>query len=208
MIELSRKHWRKKEIQIAICLDDISDNPRFSKNALLTRLYSRGRHANITTVCSVHRSRGILNPVVRSQVTGGLFFKQRNYLELQAILEEHSAMLPSRDDLERIYRVATDEPFSFLYVDLRATDVNQMFYIGFSKRIRVNIGNQEMQADPFNTRTRDPVRGPMAGDLARPAEAVVKTMYRGQPQYGRESSIATPHQLQRQGVLRKQVPTG
>ena len=89
--------------------DDVSDNPRFSKNPLLTKLYSRGRHANITTVSSVHRSRGILNPVVRSQVTGVLFFKQRNYLELQAFLEEHSAMLPSRDDLERIYRVATDE---------------------------------------------------------------------------------------------------
>ena len=89
MIELSRKHGRKKEPQIAICLDGISDNPRFSKNPLLTKLYSRGRHANITTVCSVHRSRGILNPAVRSQVTGVLFFKQRNYLELQAFLEEH-----------------------------------------------------------------------------------------------------------------------
>ena len=117
-------------------------------------------------------------------------------------------MLPSRDDLERIYRVATDEPFSFLYVDLRATDVNEMFYIGFSKRIRVNMAKEEMQADPFSTRTRDTVRGPVPGDLARPAETVVRPMHRGQPQYGREISIATPHQLQRQGVLRKQVPTG
>ena len=47
MIELSRKHGRKKEFQIAICLDDVSDNPRFSKNQLLTKLHSRGRHANI-----------------------------------------------------------------------------------------------------------------------------------------------------------------
>ena len=50
-------------------------------------------------LCGVHRSRGMLNPVVCSQVTGVLFFKQRNYLELQAFLEEHSAMLPSWDDL-------------------------------------------------------------------------------------------------------------
>ena len=94
MIELSRKYGRKKEVQICIVLDDVSDNPMFSKNPLLTQLYSRGRHANITTVCSVHRSRGILNPVVRSQVTGVLIFKQRSYLELQAVLEEHSAMRP------------------------------------------------------------------------------------------------------------------
>ena len=31
MIELSRKHGRKKEPQIAICLDDVSDNPGFSR---------------------------------------------------------------------------------------------------------------------------------------------------------------------------------
>ena len=113
--------------QISICLDDVSDNPRFSRNPLLTKLYIRGRHANITTVCSVHRSRGILNPVVRSQVTGVLFFRQRNYLELQAFLEEHGAMLPDRNDLERIYRLATDEPYQLLYVNLRATDVSDMF---------------------------------------------------------------------------------
>ena len=43
-------------------------------------------------------------------------------------------MLPYRNDLERIYRLATDEPYQFLYVNLRATDVNDMFFIGFSKR--------------------------------------------------------------------------
>ena len=47
-------------------------------------------------------------------------------------------MLPSKDDLERIYRVATESPFAFLYVDLRATDINEMFYIGFKQRIRVS----------------------------------------------------------------------
>ena len=209
MIELSRKKGRKHEPQIAICLDDVSDNPRFSQNALLTKLYSRGRHANITTVCSVHRSRGILNPVVRSQVTGVLFFAQRNALELQAFIEEHGAMLPSREDLERIYRIATAEPYQFLYVNLRATDVNDMFYIGFSKRIRINSSSKEMEADPFSNRTRDNPKGPVQGALAQPAEVVVRNQAPGtQPQYGRERGNATPAQLQRQGILRKAVPSG
>ena len=51
MIEPSRKHGRKKEPQIAVCLDDVSDNPRFSKSPLLTKLYSRGRH--ISPRCAV-----------------------------------------------------------------------------------------------------------------------------------------------------------
>ena len=160
-------------------------------------------------MCSAHRSRGILNPVVRSQVTGVLFFKQRNYLELQAFLEEHGAMLPDRNDLERIYRLATDEPYQFLYVNLRATDVNDMFFIGFSKRIRVNAGSREMEADPYSNRTRDEPSVPVQGDLPRPAEAVVMTRHEMQPrQYGRERGNATPAQLQHQGTLRKAVPSG
>ena len=211
MIELSRKKYgRKKEPQICILLDDVSDNPRFSKNPLLTKLYSRGRHANITTVCSVHRSRGILNPVVRSQVTGVLFFKQRNYLELQAFLEEHSAMLPSRDDLERIYRVATAEPYQFLYVDLRASSVNDMFFIGFSQRIRVNIASPEMEADPFSNQTRDPVIGPTKGEYGQPAETtVMKPGTREQRlRFAPRPADATPHQLQKQGTLRTGRPSG
>ena len=74
-------------------------------------------------------------------------------------------MLPEKNDLEWIYRLATDEPYQFLYVDLRATNVNEMFYIGFSKRIRVNTGLREMEADPYSTHTRDKPAGPVQGDL-------------------------------------------
>ena len=73
MIELSRKHGRKKEPQILIFLDDVSDQPKWAKSQFLTKLDTRGRHANITTVASLHRARGILQPVVRSQLTGILF---------------------------------------------------------------------------------------------------------------------------------------
>ena len=118
-------------------------------------------------------------------------------------------MLPDRNDLERIYRLATDQPYQFLYVNLRATDVNDMFFIGFSKRIRVNAGSREMEADPHSTRTRDKPAGPVQGDLAKPAEAVVMKRHEAQPrQYGRERGNATPAQLQQQGILRKAVPSG
>ena len=40
--------------------------------------------------------------------------------------------------MERIYRIATAHPYQFLYVDLRSTDPNNTFYIGFSQVIRVN----------------------------------------------------------------------
>ena len=84
-----------------------------------------------------------------------------------------------------------------------------MFYVGFSKRIRVNSGVKEMEADPHSTRTRDKPAGPVQGDLAKPAEAVVMKWHEAQPrQYGRERGNATPFQVQQQGVLRKVVPSG
>ena len=139
IIALSRKQGRKREPQILIYLDDVSDNPKFTRNnALLNKLYTRGRHARITTVTSVHRQRTILPPVVRAQLTGILYFRQRNSLELLSFLEEYSAMLPSKDDMERIYRIATQEPYSFLFVNLKAQDVNDMFFVGFRQRIRIN----------------------------------------------------------------------
>ncbi len=60
---------------------------------------------------AVHRARSVLNPIIRAQATALFFFRQRNYLELQAFLEEYSAALPSKEDLERIYRLATAEPY-------------------------------------------------------------------------------------------------
>ncbi len=110
---------------------------------MFSKLYTRGRHANITTVCSLHRARGILQPVVRSQLTGILFFRQRSALELQAFLEENGGILPARQDMERIYRIATEHPYQFLYVDLRSTDPNNTFYIRFSQRIRVNSASSK-----------------------------------------------------------------
>ena len=84
-----------------------------------------------------------------------------------------------------------------------------MFFIGFSKRIRVNTGSREMEADPYSDRTRDKPLGPAQGDLARPAEAVAMKRHEAQPrQYGRERGNATPAQLQQPGIFRKAVPSG
>ena len=59
---------------------------------------------------------------------------------MQAFLEENGGILPDRHDMERIYRIATEHsgPYQFLYVDLRSTDPNNTFFIGFSQRIRVD----------------------------------------------------------------------
>ena len=76
---------------------------------------------------------------MRAQATALFVFRQKAFLELQSFLEENSATV-GKDILEQVYRLATSQPFQFLYVNLKTTDVNEMFYIGFQQRIRVTSG--------------------------------------------------------------------
>ena len=137
IIELSRQKKRKEENQILILIDDFSSEPEMTRsNRLVNKLYTRGRHARISTVCSVHRTKNVLKPIIRAQATALFIFRQKAFLELQAFLEENSATL-GKDVLEKVYRLAVSQPFQFLHVNLKTLDINEMFFIGFQQRIRV-----------------------------------------------------------------------
>ena len=138
IVELSRRKKRKTEPSILIIINDFSAEPEMTKNnRLVNRLYTRGRHARISTITSVHRIRSVVNPIVRAQCTAIFMFRQKAFFELQNFLEENSATV-GKDILEKVYRIATAQPYQFLYIDLRATDPNEMFFIGFQQRIRVS----------------------------------------------------------------------
>ena len=121
-----------------IIIDDFSAEPMMIRNhRLVNRLYTRGRHARISTITSVHRIKNVVKPIVRAQATALFIFRQKAFLELQNFIEESSATV-GEDILEKVYRIAVAEPYQFLYVDLRATDPNEIFSIGFKQRIRVS----------------------------------------------------------------------
>ena len=63
-------------------------------------------------------------------------YKLRNYRDLETFIEEVSAVVDKKTLLE-IYNMATSEPYSFLYVNLRAKNKNDMFWIKFNKRIEI-----------------------------------------------------------------------
>ena len=78
-----------------------------------------------------------LNPIVRTQATALFIFRPKAFLDVQAPLEENSATV-GIGVLEAVYKLAVSQPFQILYVNLKATDVNEMLYLGFQQRIRVN----------------------------------------------------------------------
>ena len=61
-------------------------------------------------------------------------FRLRNKLELDAIVEELSAVY-SKEQLLEMYELATREPYSFWYIYLAAKRREDMFFLRFDKRL-------------------------------------------------------------------------
>lgn len=136
VIEYQKKQNHKKLFSVLIIVDDFADDPKFSRHSkILHALYTRGRHNSISTITATQKFSSIA-PIIRVNATELYVYRLRNYNDLQTFIEEISALIDKKTLLE-IYNLATSEPFSFLYVNLRAKKKNDIFHIRFDKRIEV-----------------------------------------------------------------------
>eukprot|EP00439_Symbiodinium_sp_Y106_P009295 s14902_g1.t1 len=105
----------KKLYQILIVIDDFADQPELHRrtgNGALDTLFIRGRHMQISTWVSSQKLR-LISAAVRVNMQFMCVWRLRNQLELEAVLEELTALLP-KQELQAIYQEATREPYSFL----------------------------------------------------------------------------------------------
>ena len=79
----------------------------------------------ISTITSTQKFRAIGN-IIGINITELYVFRLRNLHDLQAFLEEVSALADQKTLLD-IYNLATKEDFSFLYVKLNSKSKNDMF---------------------------------------------------------------------------------
>eukprot|EP00746_Dinoflagellata_sp_MGD_P156744 gnl/MRDRNA2_/MRDRNA2_85952_c1_seq1.p1 gnl/MRDRNA2_/MRDRNA2_85952_c1~~gnl/MRDRNA2_/MRDRNA2_85952_c1_seq1.p1 ORF type:complete len:254 (-),score=-1.42 gnl/MRDRNA2_/MRDRNA2_85952_c1_seq1:35-796(-) len=134
---LKSKKETKRLFQILIIIDDHADDPVFSrKSTLLHSLFTRGRHSGISTIVSTQKF-AALHPIIRVNATELFVFRLRNYQDLSMFLEEISALIDKKSLME-IYSIATNEPYSFLYVKLNEKQRNDMFLIRFDKKITID----------------------------------------------------------------------
>jgi hypothetical protein len=56
---------------------------------------------------------------------------------LESLLDELSAIAPKKV-LMQMYNIATEEPYSFWYVNLMAKSRNDMFFIRFEKQMKLS----------------------------------------------------------------------
>ena len=120
---------------ICICVDDLADDHKAMHSKTLNSLYTRGRHSCITTIVLTQKYR-LLDSTIRVNATALFVFRMRNNKDLEAVIEENSA-LADKDTLLDVYKLATTEPYSFLYIDLTKSEPNKAFFKSFKSRLQV-----------------------------------------------------------------------
>ena len=112
----------------------MSENKQFMRGSRpLETLYVRGRHIGISTITSV-QSYKLLNPICGKNATQMYIFRLRNRSDLQSILDELSAIY-NKKIIYNIYKAATGDAHSFLYIDLMQTNSKDIFYINMNKKV-------------------------------------------------------------------------
>ena len=141
----SKQLGMKKLYQVLVCLDDMADSPQVHKktgDGILDTLFIRGRHYCINTWVSTQKLR-LMPSAVRVNTMWYCVFRLRNQLELHALVEELSAMLP-KDVLYGMYQEATREKYSFWHINLRAPK-EDMFWVRFDRKFLVNEHGDDTQ---------------------------------------------------------------
>jgi len=134
-IILEQKSKNKKKLfQILIIIDDMADDNLFSRQSkLLHSLYTRGRHACISTVTSTQKFTAI-SPIIRVNAVELYVYRLRSGQDLDTLINEVSALIDKKT-LLNIYKQCTAEPYSFLYIKLSARTISEMFYCNMTQKV-------------------------------------------------------------------------
>ena len=132
-------------------VDDFADSKSFSGNSpLLNQLYVRGRHNSICIITASQKYNA-LSPIIRVNSRQLFFFRLRNYREIETMVEELSAVWIKKSSVAdaknlaeakklmlEVYNIATEEPYSFLFINWMKADVNEMFYKRFDAKLVID----------------------------------------------------------------------
>jgi hypothetical protein len=120
-----------------LIIDDFAEDRVFMKySKVLHGLYTTSRHFALSVITTTQKNNA-LAPIVRLNTSSLYIFKLKNMKEVDTFIEEQSALVDKKT-LYEIYRLATEESYSFLFVKLRESDVNKIFMVRLEKFIHIN----------------------------------------------------------------------
>jgi hypothetical protein len=131
--ELKLTKTKKPLPQAIILLDDVADSGVMHTTiSALTSCYIRGRHLGLSTWLSTQKL-STISPVCRSNFAFILIWELRNRKELYDGVLHELSNIHSLDTLFEMYKMSTEEPHSFMYVNLRVSPPE--FYIRFEEKL-------------------------------------------------------------------------
>ena len=138
IIDYQKKIGMNKLFSCLLIIDDFAEDKSFMRySKILHGLYTKSRHFGLSVITAVQKYNA-LAPIVRLNTSSLYIFKLKNMSEVDTFIMEQSALV-DKQTLMKIYQMAVnDQPFSFLFVKLRESDVNKIFMVRFEKEIRIN----------------------------------------------------------------------
>ena len=136
VIEYQKKNKMNRLYSCLLVIDDFAEDKTFMRySKILHGLYTKSRHFGLSVITASQKLNA-LAPIVRLNSSSLYIFKLKNQSELDTFIQEQSALIDKKT-INEIYRVATEEPYSFLFVKLRESDVNKIFMVRFEKEIHI-----------------------------------------------------------------------
>ena len=136
VVEIAKNRNLPEIPGICIVCDDLADDRKTMQGSMLQTLFTRGRHFMATCVLMSQRLR-LMQISCRCNASALICFRLRNLKDLEAVIEESSA-LADKETLLGVYNHATRDKYGFLYIDLMQADPNLMFFKNFDSRLRIS----------------------------------------------------------------------
>jgi hypothetical protein len=135
VVQHQKQEKHKRLYQVMIIVDDFADDPAFSRQSkLLHSLFTRGRHLQISTLVATQKYNAV-SPIIRVNASELYVFRLRSIQDLTTVIDENSALI-DKATLMKVYRLATEEPYSFLFANLQEKELDHVFMVRFDWRIR------------------------------------------------------------------------
>lgn len=112
--QMLSKKKKKRKGDYCIIYDDCIHMIKSKHANLINKLATQNRHMGISNVYLLQKYNSFMPPLLRSNLDCTAFFRTENQAELDSFLKEIGT---NENKLRSIYDYATDEKFSFLFIN-------------------------------------------------------------------------------------------
>ena len=131
------KRGKKRSPHLLFVLDDLITAIPQSRHSQLVTLFFSGRHVKVSLIVTSQTAKSIPKPI-RLNASAMIILRVNN-IEVKALAEEQQVDI---DIFEEMYRTATAEPYSFLFINL-TKPISERYYERFDHRLEIEENADE-----------------------------------------------------------------